>query len=446
MGWLKGKTRSAGPRARQTTRDSPCGFQGRSDRGGTKVRIAVFHNLPSGGAKRVLYNFVKYLKNVGHQVDVHVPSTADENYMPLKGIVDRFHVYPVRRTMMGIISSFRYIPPTWFVDLKRTQKRIAEEINAGPYDVVFSEQDRFTLTPFLLRHLRKPTVYYCQQPCRRQEAILENLARSWHSMDTLPTCRKIWDAHLKRRLTNIDKENASYAKYILANSYFSRETILRAYGLNSFVSYLGIDTAVFRPLGLAKEHFILSVGACLPNKGFDFAIRALSLLDRRTRPKMVIVSNSTIPAWEAHLVQMAADLGVDLTIKKLIPDSELVRLYNIAKVFVYSSILEPFGLAPVEAMACGTPVVAIKEGGVRESVVPNETGFLTDRDEEAFAAALGELLQNHRLREQMGARGVEVVRSFWTLEKAGARLASHLNRAAGAGHVAADSEVMLKAP
>jgi glycosyltransferase involved in cell wall biosynthesis len=414
------------------------------------MKIAVFHNLYFSGAKRALYSFVKYLKSVGHQVDVHVPSTADENYLPLKGIVDRFHLYPVRRTMMGVVvSSLRYLPPYKFqslADLKWTQERIAEAINAGPYDVVFSEQDQFTMTPFLWRHLKKPTVYYCQQPHRWHEAILENVARSQHTMDTLPTYKKIWRAHLKSRLTNIDKENASYAKYILANSYFSRETILRAYGLNSFVSYLGIDAAVFRPLGLAKEHFILSVGACLPHKGFDFAIRALSLLDRQTRPKMVIVSSFTDPAWEAHLVQMAAGLGVDLTIKTLIPDSEIVRLYNMAKVFVYSSILEPFGLAPVEAMACGTPVVAIKEGGVRESVVPNETGFLTDRDEEVFAAALGELLQNHRLREQMGARGVEVVRSFWTSERAGARLASHLNRAAGAGHVAADSEVMLKAP
>ena len=411
------------------------------------MRIAVFHNLPSGGAKRALYSFVKCLKNVGNQVDIHVPSTADENYLPLKGIVDGFHVYPVRRTMMGVISSSsQYFLPHYastLADHKRAQERIAKEINGGPYDVVLSEQDQYTVTPFLLRYLSKPTVYFCQQPCRMQEAVLENLARSQHPMDALPTYKQIWRAHV---ITNIDKENASYAKYILANSCFSRETILRAYGLNSFVSYLGIDTALFRPLALPKENFILSVGICSPSKGFDFAIRALSFMERRTRPKMVIVSNFTDPAWEAHLVQMAAGLGVDLTIKKLIPDSELVRLYNTAKVFVYSSILEPFGLAPVEAMACGTPVVAIKEGGVRESVVPNETGFLTDRDEEAFAAALGELLQNHRLREQMGARGVEVVRSFWTLEQAGARLASHLNRAAGAGYVAADSEVMLKAP
>jgi hypothetical protein len=54
------------------------------------VRIAVFHNLPSGGAKRALYSFVKCLKNVGNQVDIHVPSTADERYLPLKDFASGF--------------------------------------------------------------------------------------------------------------------------------------------------------------------------------------------------------------------------------------------------------------------------------------------------------------------------------------------------------------------
>ena len=54
------------------------------------MRIAVFHNLPSGGAKRALYSFVKCLKNVGNQVDIHVPSTADERYLPLKDFASGF--------------------------------------------------------------------------------------------------------------------------------------------------------------------------------------------------------------------------------------------------------------------------------------------------------------------------------------------------------------------
>jgi glycosyltransferase involved in cell wall biosynthesis len=128
---------------------------------------------------------------------------------------------------------------------------------------------------------------------------------------------------------------------------------------------------------------------------------------------------------------------VDLEIKKADPGSEIVGLYNRARLFVYAAILEPFGLAPVEAMACGTPVVGVREGGVRESVVHRETGILTDRDEPAFAAAVTELLQNDGLRRQMGDRGTQVVRNLWTLEQAGERLALHLERAAGAGQSAA---------
>ena len=413
------------------------------------MKIAVFHNLPSGGAKRALYNFVKYLKNAGHQIDVHVPSTADETYLPLKDIVDGFYVYPVRRTTRdGVSPYFRYILPFVYIkrtreriadeinDLKRPQERIADEINAGPYDVVFSEQDQFTLTPFLLRGLKKPTVYYCQQPCRDEEGVLQEVAGVAFPMPPVPApvpaYKRIWRAYLKSLeipIPKIDKENASHAKYILTNSYFSRETILRAYGLNSFVSYLGIDTDLFRPLSLPKENFVLSVGSCQSHKGFDFIIRSLGLIDEQRRPKMVIVSNSTTPAWEAHLVRMAAGLRVDLELKKAIPDSELVCLYNRARLFVYGAILEPFGLAPLEAMACGTPVVAVKEGGVRESVLHNETGILTPRDEGAFAEATSDLLENDEQRERMGCRGVEVVRSFWTVRHAGERLEAHLRQA-----------------
>jgi glycosyltransferase involved in cell wall biosynthesis len=144
---------------------------------------------------------------------------------------------------------------------------------------------------------------------------------------------------------------------------------------------------------------------------------------------MVIVSNYTDPHWEEHLMRMALSLRVELEVKTAIPDSELVGLYNRARLFVYAAILEPFGLAPLEAMACGTPVVAVKEGGVRESVLHNETGILTPRDEGTFAEATAELLDNDEQRERMGRRGVEVVRSFWTLRHAGERLEAHLRQA-----------------
>ena len=82
-------------------------------------------------------------------------------------------------------------------------------------------------------------------------------------------------------------------------------------------------------------------------------------------------------------------------------------------------------------MACGTPVIAVKEGGVRESVLHNETGILAERDEEAFAQATTELLRDDVQRERLARRALEVVRSFWTWKHAAERLSWHLERAVG---------------
>ena len=64
----------------------------------------------------------------------------------------------------------------------------------------------------------------------------------------------------------------------------------------------------------------------------------------------------------------------------LITDEELVILYNKAKLVVYTPYMEPFGLVPLEAMSCGTPVVGVNEGGVMETVLNGKTGILVERN------------------------------------------------------------------
>jgi glycosyltransferase involved in cell wall biosynthesis len=145
---------------------------------------------------------------------------------------------------------------------------------------------------------------------------------------------------------------------------------------------------------------------------------------------LIVVSNTKDAFWEAYLHRLAAKLSVELIAKGCVSDSDLVHLYNRAKLFVYAPYLEPFGLAPLEAMACGTPVIAVKEGGIRESVLHNETGILVERDEEAFALATAELLRDDGQRDRMACRAPEVVRGFWTWTHAAERLGRHLRRAA----------------
>jgi glycosyltransferase involved in cell wall biosynthesis len=83
-----------------------------------------------------------------------------------------------------------------------------------------------------------------------------------------------------------------------------------------------------------------------------------------------------------------------------------VVAYNRAKATVCANVLEPFGLVPLESMACGTPVIAVREGGLRESVRDGETGYLVDRDETALGAAIDAVIGDDALRRCLGTQGV----------------------------------------
>jgi glycosyltransferase involved in cell wall biosynthesis len=400
-----------------------------------QLKIALFHNLPSGGAKRALYSYVDYLSRAGHLVEVFIPETANEKFLPLKNLIEHINVFLVKKTLTGsLISTLKYIPPAVkgvsFSDLEKTHIKIAEAINQGDYDVVFCEQDQYTMAPFLLKYLKKAHVYYCQQPLRN-----DAMSRVIFPGPRKNILLKLGSRMVVYRTLKIDMENFRHARYILCNSYFSRETVLRSYGLNNHVSYLGVDTNVFRPMDIPKEgqsltdDYLLSVGTCTPEKGYEFVVDSLARIPSDKRIKFVIVANSGYPPFQKYLIKHAQDKGVEMEILKLVNDHDLVKFYNQAKLILYAPYLEPFGLVPLEAMACGTPVVAVKEGGVRETVVHGETGILTDRDEEIFSQEVVKLLSNPEKQRLMGKNAAKSVGKFWTLNDAGERLEAHLRQA-----------------
>ncbi len=394
------------------------------------MKIAVFHNLPSGGAKRALYGLVDYLTKNSNIVDVFVPSTANEDFLPLKDIVNNLTVFKVKSTLSGsLYSTFKYAPPIVkkisLRDLENTERIIAASINDDDYDVVLSEQDQFTLSPFFLKYIEKPTAYYCPQPTR-DEAVLKRIIESTSTPNRFK--QFIYDYADKNDL-KIDRTNASYAKYILTNSYFSRENILRMYGFNSYVSYLGIDNELFTPMEALKEDMVLSVGTVTPTKGYDFIIKSLAKIDEGIRPEFIIIANYSEVEWKNYIISLADELGVELRILDLVDDDKLTELYNKAKIVLYAPYLEPFGLVPLEAMSCGTPVIGVREGGVRESVIHNKTGLLTERDEDLFADAIIKLLRDGEKRSEMSKDARVIIDNFWTLKHAGERLFWHLKRA-----------------
>jgi glycosyltransferase involved in cell wall biosynthesis len=109
----------------------------------------------------------------------------------------------------------------------------------------------------------------------------------------------------------------------------------------------------------------------------------------------------------------------------------LVNLLNRAALMVYAPRLEPFGLAPLEANACGAPVVAVAEGGVRETIIDCVNGLLVKHSND-LPAAIQRLLSDPAYARQLGEQGCALAQERWSLAAAVDRIQVSLLAAAQA--------------
>jgi hypothetical protein len=167
-------------------------------------------------------------------------------------------------------------------------------------------------------------------------------------------------------------------RYVAISQYVAAR-IRRYYNRPSAVVYPPVDTEFFRPTGASPGQSVLVVSALVPYKRLDLAIEACRLAGV---PLNVVGAGPELP----RLRRLAARSQVEFLGWR--SDDELRSLFSEAR-----SVLLPgeedFGIVPVEAQACGRPVVALGRGGATETVVDGETGVLVDRSTpEAFAEGL----------------------------------------------------------
>ncbi len=197
---------------------------------------------------------------------------------------------------------------------------------------------------------------------------------------------------------------------------------------NIEVIYPGIDVGLFNPenrdpkwaddLELHDRPVVIHPARMLPWKGVIYTVRAMRMVrDSVPEAALIITDTDDIVDWirelqgykqEVHSAIQALGLTENIIIQSF-PYMELPWVYNYCDVVTYPTIgEEPFGLVPVEAMACAKPCVVTPSGGMVESVVDEETGyFVPKRDPEALAEKLIALLEDRDLAEQMGRKGRE---------------------------------------
>jgi D-inositol-3-phosphate glycosyltransferase len=206
---------------------------------------------------------------------------------------------------------------------------------------------------------------------------------------------------------------------------------------------LGDKLEARRRLNLPENEFIvLQLGRLVPRTGIDNVIRAVARLDGlgEGRPwRLLVVGGDSVEPDEqrtpeiARLRAVAQEAGVEarVTFVGRRDRHELQAYYQAADVFVTTPWYEPFGITPLESMACGTPVIGSEVGGIQHTVVDGLTGYLVPpHDPETLAQRLQDLRCVPELGRLMGRAGRARVCREFTWDGVAAKLAAIYARAA----------------
>ncbi len=215
---------------------------------------------------------------------------------------------------------------------------------------------------------------------------------------------------------------------IVAVSEDMKRDILRVYDIPSSrltVIHNGVDPSKYFPrdgsssianFGIRKP-FVLFVGRLTRQKGVFDLIAAMDHVPNETSLVLATGQPDT-PEIEGELRRALAGRPNLTWIHRMLGDPDLVNLYNEAAVFACPSVYEPFGIINLEAMACETPVVATRVGGIKEVVVDGETGLLVPPgDPNKLGRAISKVLADPKFAARMGKAGRRRVLQHFTWDR-----------------------------
>ncbi len=345
------------------------------------MKIAFFHELtPLSGARKVVEEYGKILGKE-HEVDLYYVDDGEDSRVP--SIFNKVYYFKFAGSKSRI-----YRDSIGLIRLFFLHRKIAKIMQDKDYDFVFVSPSKFTQAPFLLRMINK-TIYFCQEPLRMIYDPLMVIPRN------LNLFKKQYEFYNRKIRKLIDKGNIHNAGIVLANSEFSRDNIYDAYGINAKVCYLGADTDRFSPKNIKKPYDLLFIGEKSSIEGYDLLNATLKIYKKKPSVRYVVRNEKG----------------------EGIAEENLTEEINKSKIVLALSRSEPFGLIPIESMACEVPVVAVNEGGFRESVIEGKTGFLIERKQEELKDKIDFLLSDDKLRVEMGKNGRKLVLDKFTWGK-----------------------------
>ena len=332
------------------------------------MKIALVHDflVRLGGAERVL----KVFSNMFPDAPIYTLLYDKEKIG---------HVFPEHKIRTSHIQSY----PKF---LRKRQKYLlpffpeaVERFDFSGFDLVLSSSSAFAhgvLTPVSTRH-----ICYCHSPMR--------YAYDWYheykKEQQLGFIRSLMANYLVHKVRIWDQSAKDRPDQYIANSKTVQQRLQKYYRIDAPIIYPPVDVDGFR-VRKSHENYFLIVSTLTPYKKIDLAIRFFNTLNDR----LIIIGDGS----QRRYLESIANENIEFTGFK--PDDLVKEYFQNCRAFIFPGE-EDFGIAPVEAMACGKPVIAFSRGGVAESVIEGVTGeFFHSPTIESMKEAFVRFLENEQ--------------------------------------------------
>lgn len=372
------------------------------------------------------------LQRMGHNVTCFAPAIRTDLCFPdLIGQID----------LQGVIPRVKIKIP--FRDLaSMTATSILAPLYAEKFkefDVILSHGQPATWISYLISHLAlKPRATYLHQPARFLYPRPIDLRVGWRTKIDFALLQGIVET-LRPLARRLDHASVASSDVVMTNSSWIGEQVRKIYDVEPIVCPPGVDTEKFVPTENktsieVKGHavtkpFILSTNRHYPQKGLADLIRIFELVRKSFDIGLVVTGDFT--SYTPFLKKLSLELGVSDAVffTGYVPENDLVRLYQNAHVYAFTSPEEDFGLGPLEAMACGTPAVVWDYAGPSETVIDGINGYKAEPyNLQDFSDKILSLLSDQSLNDKVGRNAARFVRARYTWTKHVATLERTLSR------------------
>ncbi|WP_250487499.1 glycosyltransferase family 4 protein [Caballeronia sp. GaOx3] len=395
--------------------------------------LAVAGGVDSGGQNIYVANVARQLVRIGHDVDVF--TRCDRSLLPLVSRFDNIRVINVPAGPPVQLPKEQLLPymdafATFMIDFIKKE--------AQPYTIAHAN---FFMSGVV--------------GLRIKDALGIPLVTTFHALGRVRRLHQGESDGFPDARFDIEDELVRRSDSVIAECPQDESDLLHLYDADPARIDLvpcGFDRVEFHPiekavarerLGWSQDRFIvLQLGRMVPRKGVDTVVRALSICraEHGESAELYVVGGNSDEANEiatpeiVRLRGIAREVGIEnhVHFAGRHGRAELKHFYNAADVFVTTPWYEPFGITPLEAMACGRPVIGADVGGIRYSVAHGETGLLVPpKDPAALARAIATLKRDPMLARRMGEAGLSRANAMFTWSSVAQALADVYARVSG---------------